>query len=225
MWPRWKMREYSLLRYLRECVWGLEKVESRINMLRHAWSTPCFILEEDEPEEALPMGTSGPRSCLVPDSEDDDSPPVCLRNTGSRRLSCIPSMDGDDDSDDDDDDDNDDDDSVLYTRTSHETHEAIHSDDKSSEEPGTPPPTVRVTPADTHGNAPNQRPVTHAPHEAPTLPRRPRVLYRTRKISLPIPIRIPENTVAHHHTRYYTPMPTHMQRPPATPTPRQVRRA
>ena len=238
MWPSWKLREYSLVQYLRECVWGLERVESRINMLRHAWSTPCFILEEDEPEDANTHGAAGPRSCLVPDSEDDDSPPLCLRYPHSKRLSCIPSMDdddedddedvNDDDDDDDDDDDNDDDDDGrLYTPAGGDTLEATHPCEKCTAEPVTPPPSVRIIPAEPTAHSPTQCPAAHAHHEAHTpLPRRPRVLYRARKTSLPIPIRIPEDSVAHHHTRYYTPIPCHFQRPPTTPTtptPRQVR--
>lgn len=244
MWPRWKIREYSLLQYLRECVWGLERVESRINMLRHAWSTPCFSSEQEEVEGANPRGAAGPRSCLVPDSEDDDSPPVCLRYARAKRLSCIPSMDGDDgdedDEDDDDDDDdeeeeeedheddeNDNDDAPSYTTLSEDTQEANQSDEKSIEEPATPPPAVTVTPAMSPVGSPRERRVARARQEQPQfLPPRPRTTqYVTRKISLPIPVRIPEGSVANHHSRYCLPMPSYLQRHFGSPLHRQVRRA
>nr|XP_045608658.1 microtubule-associated serine/threonine-protein kinase 3-like isoform X21 [Procambarus clarkii] len=94
MRPRWQVKEYTLIKYLRECVWGLERLESRLNMLRHSRSTPCLIPEEMEPgEQSRPRHTPSarPRPCHSGEGRTNTS-----LGHRTRRLSCIPSRDDDD---------------------------------------------------------------------------------------------------------------------------------
>lgn len=211
MWPRWEVKEHSLIKYLRECVWGLERVESRINMIRHSWSTPCFIPEEVEPEdEASPLHrhSFSPRSCLVPqNSEAEDAPSVCMRKYSSHRLSCIPSMDRDDEDDDDDDDD----DVLLYIPSGRQGPNG-ESGARSSV---TTPTSARESPSRSSTTSPPRRstspgrPTSISPSrngtKLSTSPGR-LALQRVRKTSMPVPIHIPEDRVALHQAPLFSPL-------------------
>ncbi|XP_053656103.2 uncharacterized protein [Cherax quadricarinatus] len=219
MRPRWQVKEYSLIKYLRECVWALERLDSRINMIRHSWSTPCFIPEEMEPSQdtllrsqpAAPRPRS--RSCLIPpELQNEDVQEDISQQRNFRRLSCIPSKDDDDD------------DAPIYIPGTSEgpvvgaadekpstSDPATESEERSTTASPTRCPTRSSTSSPTQCASSRSRAPSSSPSRdgsrstsAPVL--RPRVLYRTRKTSMPSRIRIPEDGVAYCLSPLFSPL-------------------
>lgn len=211
MRPRWELKEHTLIKYLRECVWSLERVESRINMIRHSWSTPCFIPEEVEPpsEGGAPAVTlrphaqkqprPRPRSCVSPREFEEQEA------AAPRPLSCISNRDDDDD-----------DDVPLYLEGAAGGAEAASSEGTSAvttPDPSTTP-SARVSPS--RSSSPPQslpsprRCASPSPSRASTRstlsPARSRVIYRKRKTSMPLPIRIPEDREAYCQSPLFSPL-------------------
>lgn len=212
MRPRWELKEHTLIKYLRECVWSLERVESRINMIRHSWSTPCFIPEEVEPppEGGAPavalrphaqQKQPRPRSCVSPREFEEQEAAAA-----PRPLSCISNRDDDDD----------DDDVPLYLEGAAGGPEAASSEGTSAvttPDPSTTP-SARVSPS--RSSSPPQslpspgRCASPSPSRASTRstlsPARSRVIYRKRKTSMPLPIRIPEDREAYCQSPLFSPL-------------------
>ncbi|XP_069992824.1 uncharacterized protein [Penaeus vannamei] len=211
MRPRWELKEHTLIKYLRECVWSLERVESRINMIRHSWSTPCFIPEEVEPppEGGAPavalrphaqQKQPRPRSCVSPREFEEQEAAAA-----PRPLSCISNRDDDDD-----------DDVPLYLEGAAGGPEAASSEGTSAvttPDPSTTP-SARVSPS--RSSSPPQslpspgRCASPSPSRASTRstlsPARSRVIYRKRKTSMPLPIRIPEDREAYCQSPLFSPL-------------------
>lgn len=209
MRPRWELKEYTLIKYLRECVWSLERVESRINMIRHSRSTPCFIPEEVEPKEETAdvprrpqtrqrQRRPRPLSCLSPrDLEDHDGGPH------SRPQSCISSSRDYDD----------DDDVPFYLDNAQNGPEVASSEATSTVTTPDPPTSARVSPTRSFTHSPpriRSRCASSSPSRPGTRstlsPVQTRVMHRKRKTSMPLPIRIPEDREAYCQSPLFSPL-------------------
>ncbi|XP_042222486.1 uncharacterized protein LOC121866822, partial [Homarus americanus] len=174
-------------------------------MIRHSWSTPCFIPEEVEPQdEPSPPRRPRPLSCCDPPRDEDVFPLYYRENP--RRLSCIPSRDDDDE----------DDVPIFISSDQHVADTSASSERPSLTTPETPtPPSPRGSPARSSTTSPplcsraravSIRPSKSEMRSTSVPPRRPRVLYRTRKTSMPMPIRIPEDRVAYCTSPLFSPL-------------------
>lgn len=216
MRPRWELKEHTLIKYLRECVWSLERVESRINMIRHSWSTPCFNPEEAEsPPEGAANAASAiglrpharqkqsrprPRSCVSAREFDEQE-----ASAAPRPLSCISNRDDDDD-----------DDVPLYLEGAATGPEAASSEATSAVTTPDPSatPSAPVSPSRSTSPPPSLpspgRCASPSPSRASTRstlsPARSRVIYRKRKTSMPLPIRIPEDREASCQSPLFSPL-------------------